>query len=334
MNPDKKRKLKEVLRAMKGESIDFSLFDNAVKDLRKSLEEKVAIPTLDNVNSELEKFRKKIDLAPLLEALDKVKQNVNSEVSRLSNELSTKLQEQKDVSTYSISQSEQNVNNLLSAEISALQVKIAGLDMVGKADLKNVEDNILKLAKDTQKTIDEIKIPPDREDEIKALETKLNVTRVDLLNRISEKGGGNMNRQMFIGGVDPLTKYTDMNLKAGTNVTITYTNNNTTKKTDVTFSASGTGGSSRSVQSISANQVLDSAAGTDYVYICTGTLTLTMPTASGSSNLYTIKNAGTGVITILPDGADTLDNDVSIIMPVRYTSVDLISDSVANWNIT
>jgi len=46
-----------------------------------------------------------------------------------------------------------------------------------------------------------------------------------------------MNRQMFIGGVDPLTKYTDMNLKAGPNCTITYANNNATGKVDVTISS-------------------------------------------------------------------------------------------------
>ena len=144
-----------------------------------------------------------------------------------------------------------------------------------------------------------------------------------------------MNRQMFIGGVDPLTKYTDVNYKAGSNVTITYVNNNATKKVDVTFSATGGGGGSvRSINSISTSQVAGSASGTDYVYICTGTITLTMPTASGNQNLYTIKNAGTGTITVLPDGGDTLGNDVSIIMPLRYTSVDLISDGITNWNIT
>ncbi len=144
-----------------------------------------------------------------------------------------------------------------------------------------------------------------------------------------------MNRLITVGNVNPLTKYTDINLKAGTNVTITTATNNTTKRVDVTFSASGGGGgSTRSIQSISASQVADSASGSDYVYLCSGTLTLTMPDATtGNTNLYTVKNVGVGIVTIDTTSAQTIDNDPTVVMPVRYTSVDLISDT-ANWSIT
>lgn len=49
------------------------------------------------------------------------------------------------------------------------------------------------------------------------------------------KGGGSMNRQIKVNGVDYLTKYTDINLIGG----ITAVDNNTLKRVDITFSSSG-----------------------------------------------------------------------------------------------
>lgn len=57
-------------------------------------------------------------------------------------------------------------------------------------------------------------------------------------------GNGNMNRQEWVNGVDVLTRYTDINWKAGSNVTITAVNNNTTHHTDITISSTGGSGGS------------------------------------------------------------------------------------------
>lgn len=143
-----------------------------------------------------------------------------------------------------------------------------------------------------------------------------------------------MSRQIFIGGADPLTRYTDINLKAGSNVTITYANNNTTKKVDITIASTGGGGGSvRSINSVSTPTTAGSTSGTDYVYLVSGTTTITLPTAVGNTNLYTIKNVGTGVVTINTTSSQTIDGSLTVSMPVQYTAVDLISDT-ANWNVT
>jgi len=55
---------------------------------------------------------------------------------------------------------------------------------------------------------------------------------------------------------------------------------------------------SKSVNNISTNTSAGSTSGTDYYYLCDGDITLTLPTAIGNTNKYTIKNIGTGVITI------------------------------------
>lgn len=75
-------------------------------------------------------------------------------------------------------------------------------------------------------------------------------TRKDLLTRINNIGGGSMNRKITFNGVDYLTKYTDINYKNGSNVTITAASNNQTKMVDVTIAASGGGGGSGTVTSV------------------------------------------------------------------------------------
>lgn len=146
-----------------------------------------------------------------------------------------------------------------------------------------------------------------------------------------------MNRQMLIGGVDPLNRYTDVNYIAGSNVTITYQNNDTAKRVDITFSASGGGGGGgivRSVNSVTTTTTAGNFSGTDYVYLASGTISINLPTSVGNSNLYTIKNIGAGTVTITPSGAETIDGNANLVMPVQFTSVDLISNNSGNWDIT
>jgi hypothetical protein len=92
-------------------------------------------------------------------------------------------------------------------------------------------------------------------------------------------------------------------------------------------------GISRGVYSVSSNTSAGSAANVDYVYLVSGTTTLTLPTAVGSVSKYTIKNTGTNVVSIATTSSQTIDGSASpITINVQYVSIDLISDG-ANWNI-
>ena len=76
---------------------------------------------------------------------------------------------------------------------------------------------------------------------------------------------------------------------------------------------------------------MGSVAGTDYVYLATAGINLTLPpNVATNTNLYTIKNVSNSSVLV----SGTIDNDANgIIMPVKYTSVDIISDTTS-WNIT
>ena len=89
----------------------------------------------------------------------------------------------------------------------------------------------------------------------------------------------------------------------------------------------------RVISSPTTNTSAGSAAGTDYVYLATNTITITLPTAVGNQNQYTIKNIGTGVISIATTSSQTIEGSASpITINVQYVSLTLVSNG-ANWFI-
>lgn len=69
-----------------------------------------------------------------------------------------------------------------------------------------------------------------------------------------------------------------------------------------------------------------------YVYLVSGTTTITLPTAVSNINSYTIKNVGAGTVTLATTSAQTIDGSTTASLPVRYTSLTVVSDG-ANWYI-
>lgn len=86
------------------------------------------------------------------------------------------------------------------------------------------------------------------------------------------------------------------------------------------------------VGAVSANY---SMAATDAVVLATGTINVTLPALGTSGNgvivgkRYTVKNVGTGTVTVLPPSG-TIDGAGSFVMSVQYSSVDFVNDGT-NW---
>ena len=94
---------------------------------------------------------------------------------------------------------------------------------------------------------------------------------------------------------------------------------------------SGGSGITRSILLISTTANGAATASVDYVYICTGTFTYTQPTAVSNTNRYTIKNSGTGVITIVFTAGQNADDSTTITLNAGV-ALDFISNNT-NWNI-
>ena len=71
----------------------------------------------------------------------------------------------------------------------------------------------------------------------------------------------------------------------------------------------------------------------EFVNVTSGTHTQTLPTAVGYTKEYTIKNSGTGVVTIATTGGQTIDGFPSEVLGIQYESASVRSDG-SNWFIT
>lgn len=99
--------------------------------------------------------------------------------------------------------------------------------------------------------------------------------------------------------------------------------------------AGGTGsGITRVISSPTGNVTAGNTANTDYVYLVNGSFTITLPSAVGNTNQYTIKHIGSTSNTVtIASATATIDDSASpITIKVPYTSVTLISDG-SNWYI-
>lgn len=69
----------------------------------------------------------------------------------------------------------------------------------------------------------------------------------------------------------------------------------------------------------------------DDTIVTNGTLTLQLP-AGVEGKRYNIKNAGGGTVTVLPNGSETIDGHINLLMRYMNSSVTLSFNST-NWNI-
>lgn len=344
---NKRTKLQQILAVLdpkKGTSVDFSQFDSDIAQFKEALTEKIQATTIDDVYNQLEKFKKKLDFKSMLEALDNLETTLDQKIKGVTGLLNQEtislkelLTQRDEVSNEKIASVASNIGLLKNqldklteqknTEIAELKKQTNDFETETNKTFKNIQVNLIKL--ETDSTLS---------DQIRTLGENSDTLRRELINRINHIGGGNMNRNIAIGGnTSVLSRYTDINIKAGANVTLTYSNNNTTKYLDLTIGSSGGGGSVggtvRSINNISSSQTAGATAGTDFVYIATAGVALTLPTAAANTNLYTVKNTAASSILIATTGGETIDTQANLILATQYTSVDLISDGT-NWEIT
>jgi hypothetical protein len=91
-------------------------------------------------------------------------------------------------------------------------------------------------------------------------------------------------------------------------------------------------GISRTIISISINTAAGSATKTDYVYLITGSPTLTLPTAVGNTNRYSVTNVGVGTPVVAFTGGQTANGSSTVSLTRANMSLDFVSNN-ANWII-
>lgn len=348
MNKDKLRKILNVIAPTDSATLEgFKAFDDGVAELKRKLQESITTATLNEVDGSIKKLKDSVDFAPIVKSIDLLKKNIDEKFSQVVDHLDIRVQElSKTIDTKGrvLDNKTQNVIASILSELDLLRSQASSEYIELSQRVDNTIEQIKKSNTETNsklnrtlKTFEEDRAQDtkDMKSGFSNVDSTIEKTRRDLLTIINSKGGGNANRNITIGGnASTLAKYTDINLKAGSNVTITYFSNDLTKYTDVTISAIG-GGSSvggvvRSINTVAVSQTMGATAGTDYVYLCTDGIKLDLPSPTANTNLYTVKNISNSSILV----SGTIDGDINgVIMPVKYTAVDLIS-SGSDWNIT
>jgi hypothetical protein len=117
-------------------------------------------------------------------------------------------------------------------------------------------------------------------------------------------------------------------LQAGNNISIDNTNQ---EYPIITATVTGGSGISRSIVVTVGNTTLGATADTDYVCVVNGAHTITMPTAVGNTNQYTIKNNHSADITVDTTSLQTIDGTTTIQIAPE-DSVDIVSTNT-NWVI-
>jgi hypothetical protein len=129
-----------------------------------------------------------------------------------------------------------------------------------------------------------------------------------------------------LGAIYVIEYYNNGAIGTSTNVTgVVAIANGGTGQTSIT------GAINRIISSVSSATAAGAAANTDYVYLVSGTTTLTLPTAASNTNRYSIKNTGTNSVTVATTSSQTIDGTLTIVLPPG-NSVDIISDT-SNWRI-
>lgn len=311
-------------------------FDVSVKSLRDKLEADISMATLEEVKKHIDRLRRTINLSPLLEQVESLQANFKQNALDTLREVENKTaQLQTAIKVGDATLDEKIIP--LAEKSNTLERGFNAFAKQNIEDLTSIKKNVFTINEKLPTLVDK-KVVDDLEDKIEKGDEDskdyTDKTRIELLNKLADKGGGNMNRNISIGSNSSvLSRYTDINILAGSNVTLSYSNNNTTKNLDLTIAATGGDGTVRSISTITVSSVAAATANTDQVVLCNGGVQLTLPTAVSNTNLYTIKNIGSSSVLVGTTGGQTIDGDTTVIMPVQYTSVDIVSDN-ANWHIT
>lgn len=338
-----KEKLKKILAGItysdSGVKGAFKLVEKEMQKVADKLRENAEMKTVEMTKKRITEIKEQIQ--SIFDYISKLKEDLKKSESDLTGSLNQKLDALKLRMVEYRSASLERLG-ILSAEMDGLKEDIREISQK-KVEIPNFENQILKTESQLgeliiglrEETGDKVEgILTETRKAVGDLEEEIKKMRRDTMTAMASRGGGNMNRNILVGGnPSTLGRYTDLNILAGANVTLTYTNNDNLKTTNLTIGAAAGSGVTRNISTVIVSSVIAAAASTDYVIVANAGIQLTLPTAVGNTNLVTVKNVGTSSVLIATTGGQTIDGDTTIIMPLRYTAVDLISDD-ANWNVT
>jgi len=336
-----KTKLRKILAGMSnkesGLDVAFKSVEKEMARVADKMREEAETKTVAMAKKRIAEIKKEIQ--SIFSTIDALKEELKKSESGLADTLNKRLDALRSAMVEQRSASLERLG-MLSAEMEDLRGDIQDISK-RKVEIPNFEKQIKDAENELKKLVSDLKVESSDKTEEILIETKETVglleeeikkLRRDTMSAIGR--GGNMNRNILVGNnPSTLGRYTDLNIKAGSNVTLSYSDNDNLKTTDLTIAATGGAGTNRNISTVNVSSVIAAVASTDYVIIAGDGIKLTLPTAVGNENLYTIKNKAASSVLVGADGSETIDGAGTALMKTQYTAIDLISDN-ANWHVT
>lgn len=311
-------KLKEILAILSpdGTEADFKAFDEGVDKLKKGLKEKIQAKTLEDVNGQLSRFKKGLDFEPLFTAIKDIDKNFDERINAVAQALSEEVARFDELSQQERAESGGRIAES-SGLVESLRFELQTLKEQKEKETNDIIEALkaipeLRATSDTsfqeiKARLDALEVPEEEIDIVSPINQRIDDVRAELISKIKSNHGDHANRNIAIGGnTSVLSRYTDINLKAGSNTTIVYSYNDQTKYTDVTIAA--TGGGAGSVTAAGENtqvQFNDASVfgATDGLTFNKNTSVLTASIISASSEVITMSpgNNKTGLLITQAD---------------------------------
>lgn len=250
------------------------------------------------------------------ENLNTVIQNFNSKIKQLKDDLLAELGERfKQVPD-------------LSEEVLLLESEIEGrLEELEKEEIPNIQTQMQDMASNS---IEDKGFIQDLE---KKFQDKIEEIRDEFHYRISNRGGGNANRQINVNSSVMSNYYADINFQQFGNIGWTATNDHDLKRVNIRASIlTGGGGITRTVSVLSVSSTLAATATTDYTFFINDGIRVTLPTAIANTNRYSIKNISTSSVQVATTAGQSIDDGSTALLSSQYESVDIISNGSV-WGI-
>lgn len=249
---DKIKALEGRLNALtprKPTSLTDQLISEELENLRVDVSNRVSTRGLEKVQQDMASLSEKMDLKPMFDVLDKAQSTNKDAISKVQKDF------ERQFTLFAAKQNQDSISNksALNLSRSEIQGQITQIRASFEAELAPLLSRDSLLASEIDRVSQEVSrlslFLTSANDDAKQDSETLNKALTDLEKRVMSRvsnltnHGDHANRNIAVGGnTSVLSRYTDINFKAGSNVTLTAVVNNTTKYTDITIASSGGSG--------------------------------------------------------------------------------------------
>lgn len=224
-------------------------FDSKVADSYKSIDKEIVVLVEKLKKNATAKKLKRLEgiFTPLTSEFEILKREVYTQDKKWTEFIKNKELELNKLITQSREiRQDKSIENQISQlkdEIVSLSKEREAQAVVLRSEIRNVEERIKGLIsafeREVESKIKETKDNAALKSEIEKEFEKIRIRLEEAIVGTFARPGGNMNRRIRVDGTNALSKYTDINFVAGSNITLSVADDNTDKDVDVTITAAG-----------------------------------------------------------------------------------------------